>query len=210
LRYFYDRNASATSERGKRGTHVKISDAKRELKARYGLTQQQVAGNLTYLLDKGWIRKTENERTYTTKYGTSIPSHEGWYVISSTGIDKLEGESEFRENGQFSGINIGAINASGETVITVGAGNFVNVKFEGLRKSLDGFRSAVVTSDDLTEDDKLAVAADIETINGQIVKPNPDPTIVRRAWSAIEKLATGAQLVQFVAAIAPEIARLGL
>jgi len=33
LQYFYDRNRNATSSRGKKGSSVKISDVKRELKA---------------------------------------------------------------------------------------------------------------------------------------------------------------------------------
>jgi hypothetical protein len=32
LRYFYDRNSSATSKYGKKGSAVKISDIKRELR----------------------------------------------------------------------------------------------------------------------------------------------------------------------------------
>ena len=32
LRYFYERNQNATSEKGKRGSHVKISDVKKELR----------------------------------------------------------------------------------------------------------------------------------------------------------------------------------
>lgn len=51
LRYFYDRNASATSRFGKKGSAVRISDVKKELKSRHGLTQQQVMSNLTYLID---------------------------------------------------------------------------------------------------------------------------------------------------------------
>jgi hypothetical protein len=47
LRYFYDRNSNATSERGKKGSQVKISDVKKDLKALYGLTQQQVMSNLS-------------------------------------------------------------------------------------------------------------------------------------------------------------------
>jgi len=41
LRYLYDRNASATSRVGKKGSAVKISDVKRELKELHGLTQPQ-------------------------------------------------------------------------------------------------------------------------------------------------------------------------
>ena len=53
LRYFYDRNKNATSTRGKKGSSVKISDVKRELKASHELTQQEVQSNLTYLISQG-------------------------------------------------------------------------------------------------------------------------------------------------------------
>jgi hypothetical protein len=42
LKYFYDRNTSATSRFGKKGSAAKISDVKRELKSKVGLTQSQV------------------------------------------------------------------------------------------------------------------------------------------------------------------------
>lgn len=48
LGFFYQRNAGATSARGKRGTAVKINDVKKELNSSHGLTQQQVQSNLTY------------------------------------------------------------------------------------------------------------------------------------------------------------------
>lgn len=47
LQYFYDRNRNATSSRGKKGSSVKISVVKAELKASHGLTQQEVQSNLT-------------------------------------------------------------------------------------------------------------------------------------------------------------------
>ena len=43
LRYFYDRNSNATSSRGKKGSSVKISDMKRELKTSHGMSQQENA-----------------------------------------------------------------------------------------------------------------------------------------------------------------------
>lgn len=95
LQYFYDRNNSATSHYGKKGSAVKISDAKRELKDRYGLTQQQVMSNLTYLIDRKWINKNEIEKTVQVKGGT-VPSTVTWYQISALGIEKIEGDSEFK------------------------------------------------------------------------------------------------------------------
>jgi len=45
LQYFYDRNKNATSTFGKRGSAVKISDIKKELKEQHHLTQQEVQSN---------------------------------------------------------------------------------------------------------------------------------------------------------------------
>jgi hypothetical protein len=45
LKYFYDRNANAASRFGKKGSAVKISDVKRELKSVHELTQQEVMSN---------------------------------------------------------------------------------------------------------------------------------------------------------------------
>ncbi len=59
LQWFYDRNSEATSQYGKKGSAAKISDVKKGLKDAHGLKQQQVMSNLTYLIDKGWINKSE-------------------------------------------------------------------------------------------------------------------------------------------------------
>ena len=65
LQYFYDRNRNATSARGKKGSAVKISDVKRELKADHGLAQQEVQSNLTYLISQGWVEEDTVEKTFT-------------------------------------------------------------------------------------------------------------------------------------------------
>ena len=69
LQYFYDRNAGATSARGKKGSAMKISDVKRELKTKFGLTQQSVISNLTYLIDRGWVKKCEVQKTVNVPGG---------------------------------------------------------------------------------------------------------------------------------------------
>jgi hypothetical protein len=71
LRYFYDGNAAATSKRGKRGSGVKISDVKKEYKDRHGLTQRQVVSNLTYLLDRGWVKEDEVKKEFTRGRGAT-------------------------------------------------------------------------------------------------------------------------------------------
>jgi hypothetical protein len=46
---------------------VKISDAKRELKVRHGLSQQEVMSNLTYLIDRDWVKTVEIQKTVRVK-----------------------------------------------------------------------------------------------------------------------------------------------
>src|SRR5438445_10416854 len=88
LQYFYDRNKNATSSRGKRGSEVKISDVKKELKAAHGLTQQEVQSNLTYLISQGWVEDDAVQKSFTAPGGTVIPSTTTYYQITANGIDK--------------------------------------------------------------------------------------------------------------------------
>lgn len=204
LQFFYDRNASATSRFGKKGSAVKISDAKRELKQTYRLTQQQVMSNLTYLIDQAWIKTVEVEKTIQVRGGT-VPSTVTWYEIAAAGIDKIEGESEFQPSERYAGINI---TATGENVITLGDGNVVNVHHEQLHKELSGLKAAISDSKTLSENQKLDLAVDIETIKDQLAKAVPNKAIVGHLWSGVEKVATAAGFVDFVTRIVPLISGL--
>jgi hypothetical protein len=79
LQYFYNRNKNATSARGKKGSAVKISAAKKELKEAHGLTQQEVQSNLTYLISQGWVEEDKVEKSFTAPGGTVIPSSTSFY-----------------------------------------------------------------------------------------------------------------------------------
>jgi hypothetical protein len=81
--------------RGKRGSSVKISDVKRELKASHDLTQQEVQSNLTYLISQGWVKEDVIEKSYPAPGGTLISSMSRFYSITAAGIDKIEGPGEF-------------------------------------------------------------------------------------------------------------------
>jgi hypothetical protein len=181
LRYFYDRNEHATSTRGKKGSSVKISDVKRELKASHGLTQQEVQGNLTYLISQGWVKEDVIEKSYTAPSGTVIPSTTNFYTITAPGIDKIEGPGEFTMP-KFHGIKI---EATGQNIITLGDGNQVNAKFGELGQSLSELRNAV-TNSEVQESTKLELVADIDTIQSQLAKPEPNPTIIKAAWEVVK------------------------
>jgi hypothetical protein len=184
LRYFYDRNRRATSTFGKRGSAVKISDVKRELKELYGLTQQEIQSNLTYLISQGWVEEKPIEKQVRARGGTVIPSVTTYYQITAAGIDKIEGPGEFTMP-KFHGINI---NATGQNIITLGDGNQINAQFTDLGHALAELRKAV-TDSDAPENEKMMLVADIDTIESQLAKREPNRNIIAAAWESVKAAA---------------------
>jgi hypothetical protein len=185
LQYFYDRNKNATSARGKKGSAVKISDVKKELKAAHGLSQQEVQSNLTYLISQGWVEEDTVEKSFTAPGGTVIPSSTSYYKITAAGIDKIEGPGEFTMP-KFHGIKI---EATGQNIITLGDGNQINAKFGELGEALAELRNAI-TNSTAPESQKMEIIADVETIQSQLAKPEPNRGIIRAAWDAVKGAAT--------------------
>lgn len=201
LQYFYGRNKNATSSRGKRGSAVKISDVKKELKAAHGLTQQEVHSNLTYLISQGWIEDDDVEKSFTAPGGTVIPSTTTYYQITAAGIDKIEGPGEFTIS-TFHGIKI---EATGQNIITVGDGNQIDAKYGELGQSLAELREAIVNSG-ITEAAKVGYVADIESIQSQLAKPEPNKGVIKAAWDTVKGAAAINGCATLVAKIAAFIA----
>ena len=186
LEYFYDRNANATSRMGKKGSAIKVSAVKSELKDRYGLSQKEVMSNLTYLIDNGWIKTIDVQKTINVK-GNLIPQVTTFYEIDATGIDKIEGGSQFEPRARFEGINI---TATGQNIITLGDGNVVNAEFTELHQALGELKDAITASDELEERDKLDVVVDIESIRDQLAKSQPDKPMLKSLWGGLQRIAT--------------------
>ena len=204
LKYFYDRNCTATSRFGKKGSAVKIGDARKDLKVLHGLTQQQVISNLNYLIDRQWVKVMSVEKTVQVKGGT-IPSTVTWYEIAAQGIDKIEGESEFKPADRYPGINI---TATGSNVITLGDGNVVNATFKELHERLETIKEAVTRSTELSESQKLDISADIESIKDQLAKSKPNKTVIGQLWSGVKVAVTTGELVQLIAQATPLVAQI--
>ncbi len=185
LRYFYERNQNATSSRGKKGSAVKISDVKKELKASHGLTQPEVQSNLTYLISQGWIEEDTVEKSFTAPGGTVIPSSTSYFRITADGIDKIEGPGEFTMP-KFHGIKI---EATGQNIITLGDGNQINAQFNELGSALVDLRQ-LITESPVAEVVKLGLVADIDTIQSQLAKSVPNKSIVAAAWETVKGAAT--------------------
>lgn len=205
MTWFYERNANATSARGKKGSCVKTSDVKKGLKETYGMKPAEVVSNLTYLIDKGWINENTIEKTFQTKGGNSYPASTMWYQISSAGIDKIEGESEFKSNHRYSGINI---TATGKNIVTLGDGNVIHANNQDLGNELLDLKHQIAESGKLSDEEKLDATIDIETLRDQLGKEKPDKTILAHLWTRIEQVATMNDFSEAVAKIGPLIAGL--
>ena len=205
LRYFYDRNANATSRKGTKGSAAKISDVKRELKEQHGLTQQQVIGNLTYLIDFGWVKEEVDNRTFRTRRGTQQNAATPYYSISAEGIDFVEGRSSaFRPTTAYDQINITAVGST----VQLGDGNVVNASYEGLWNEIESLREQLIQSDRIDDATKLGAVADIESLKSQLAKPEPDRSVVASLWSGIEKMAVVAGLGASITRLAAQFGTL--
>jgi hypothetical protein len=185
LRYFYGRNKNATSARGKRGFAIKIMDVRKELKASHGLSQQEVVGNINYLISQGWIAEEQVEKSVPLPSGTVIPQSTSYYKITAAGIDKIDGRGEFTMP-TLHGINI---SATGHNIITLGDGNQINAQFGDLGKALADLHDGIARSS-APEEIKLNLVADIESIQSQLAKPQPTRAIMSAAWAAAKVAAT--------------------
>jgi len=175
-----------------------IRDLKGAMKQK-GISQQDVVANLDYLIQKEWVKPVIEQKTFTTKAGISVPSTSTRYKITDVGIDKIEGESAFQRRDRYAGINIKNI----QGIIVIGDENVVNAKYSDLYQVLNELEKSVSLSNELSDEDKLNVTADVESLKNQLSKPEPDKTIVSKLWSGIEKTAKVAGLVHALAQVTP-------
>jgi hypothetical protein len=98
----------------------------------------------------------------------------------------IEGSGEFTMD-KFKGIKI---EATGQNIVTVGDGNQVNAQYKDAAGALVDLKQALLQSPSLNEAQKLDVVADIDSIQSQLAKPNPNRTLVQGAWETVKKLDT--------------------
>lgn len=191
LRYLYTVHRKAKSPQS---AGILISDLAAALKPQ-GYKQQEVAHNLDYLIQKGWVRQVVEGRTFTTPRGTTQQAQRITYKISDVGIDRLEAASTYQRPPTAAHINI--TNIKGVTV--VGDGNVVNTTFADLASVLNEVRQAALSSTALPDEEKLDVAAGVDTLQAQLQRPKPDKEIVKKVWNGVEKIVTAAGLTELVA-----------
>ncbi len=190
LRHLYAVHKKARSPRS---AALLISELTKALKP-LGYKQQEIASNLDYLVQKGWVREVVEERKFTTPRGTTQSAERVTYKISDTGIDRLEAASTYQRTPVAPHVNI--TNIRGVTV--VGDGNVVNTTFTDLSRVLTDMKRAVLNELTLKDEQKLDIVADIDSLQAQLQKPEPKKSIIQALWSGIEKVAAVGGVIEFV------------
>lgn len=190
LRYLYGVHQKARSPKSVAQGIRAITSGMKPL----GYKQQQIASNLDYLVQKGWVREVIEERSFTTPKGTKQMSAKRSFKISDTGIDRLEAASTYQRPETLSHVNI--TNIQGVTV--VGDGNVVNTSFTDLSRALNEMRSEVLASSDIEDQQKLDIVADIDSLQSQLQKPSPERSVVKTLWAGIEKALTASGFVDLL------------
>jgi len=201
LRFLYDRHEAA---KGITAIPIGILDLRRAMKTLHGMKQSEVASNLDYLIQVGWVKLEVKSRSFVTAGGMLLPREQTKYKISEVGINHLEAASMFKKPQAASQVNI--TNVQGVTV--VGDGNFVNAKFIELASALDDLDQAVADSRQLTDEQKLDAAGDISAVRAQVAKKNPNPTAIRGAWEGLKALPVLGNAAEAVAKVSHLLASL--
>jgi hypothetical protein len=182
LRFLYERHQTA---KGITAIPIGIQDLRREMKSRYSMKQAEVASNLDYLIQVGWVRTEVKARQFVTPRGMVLPREQTKYKISELGINHLEAATMFKRPQAASQVNI--TNVRGVTLVG-SDGNVVNTNYTDMPAAIDDLDRAIADSPELTDEQKLDAAGDLSTIRVQVAKKNPNADLMRGAWAGLKAL----------------------
>jgi len=177
LKYLYDRYKKSRSVKKQAAS---ISEIKKALKPK-GYKEQDITGAISFLIDRGWIKEIREKIKFFIK-GKLTESEKIKYRISDVGVTHFEGPSKFISQDRFSGINI--TNIQGVTV--VGNNNVVRTEYLNLFNALEEIGDCIRSSDKLSDNEKMDLQNDLETIKNQLGKSVPNKTIIKTAWESIK------------------------
>lgn len=191
--------------RGLTSSRLSISELRERLK-KFKLRYKDIVSNLDYLIQSDWVRVEKETYEFKTPRGFTRKQEKKYFKISDVGINYFQGVSKFqRVERSFAGINITTIDG----VTILGDGNIVvNTRFVDLYKQLSILSGIVARSGQLSDEEKLNLVGEIETIKAQLMKTNPNKSIIRKAWEKLEPLATVAGIASFFQQVATLIGAL--
>ena len=181
LKYFYN---ALTNSIGLESHKLKISKVYADLK-KLSIERKPAVRNLRYLIETKWIIEEIKNITYATRTTESKT-----YRISKDGIDLFEGSSKFQKSDKSAGINMGNITNS---IVNLGDDNYISYVFnenKDLAESLNKLGSQIRLSSEILDKQKIEYQAEINTINSQLMKSNPDKGIIQKSWDILKGVST--------------------
>lgn len=178
------------SARSRTSQLVGIRDLAREVKADLSDTKENdVAANVSFLVQNGYVEEMVVENFYAkSKFGNSKPSYK--YRLSREGLAYFEHGSKFDKSSVFAGI--GDVTGSGNNII-IGNQNSItsiaNTQYSEGHRLAEDLRRRVNALGELTDDQKISIQSDLETIKSQLAKREPDTGILQKAKDNIAFLA---------------------
>ncbi len=151
------------------------SDLRMKVRNELSFDPPETTRNLDYLIQNDWIH--EERQPYEGLYRKEKKT----YGISAKAIDLFQGDSMFS-----SGLSIqGMVVAGDNNIIQIGANILVQTQYQDLQESLSALLQWAILSDDLLDEQKIQLAADIKALQAQLIKPEQDETLLNRLRSKI-------------------------
>ncbi len=156
-----------------------------------------VAANLSFLVQNKFVEEVTIENQYAkTRFGNAAPTHK--YRLTREGLAYFEHGSKFDRSSVFAGI--GDISGSGNFIV-IGNNNSVtsisNVSFSDGHKLAEDVRRKVNALGELSDEEKISIQGDLETIKGQLAKTQPDTSILAKAKENLGVLANLATIAPY-------------
>ncbi len=187
LRLLYDERLGA----GVRKRYL-WSDLRGLVRSKLGVTPAETTHNLEYLIQNGWIEK-ETE-PYTGPRFRAFGTVWDLYGISAKAIDLFEEGSVFSSNPLFRSSSSRGTRTSSKWPRTPSR----TPRTGTFNPHCSPFSKAVTLSEDLSPEQKIGAIADVKTAQAQILKPEPDRTVLEKLKESLSTLANIAGISSFV------------
>lgn len=179
-----------TSARSRSSQMVGIRDLSRLVKKLLPkVKENEVASNVTFLVQNNLVEEVAVENYFAKKnFGGAKPSYK--YRLSRDGLAYFEHGSRFDRGNIFAGI--GDITGSGNYIIIGNQNNIsgvTNTSYTEGHQLAEDLRRKVNALGEFSDDEKISIQSDIETIKNQLAKSAPDKTILEKAKGNISFLA---------------------
>lgn len=174
LKFFYESSKNVIAQKLMFSSEPIII---RELE-KNNFTKGEINSALLYLIDKKYVKSQQ----FPGLGGGKIYK----YRISAEGIDFFESKSKFSKNSHYPGVNVNNING----VIVIGNNNIVNSKFNDLYEELDNLKEEIGRVASFSDQEKINLQSDIDSIKSQLIKNNPSKEFVNILWNNFKVLST--------------------